>query len=147
MSRFIPRKYMNRVLHQYYKDHETTFTIQRFEDGENEPPNIYGERVGKSYGNPIKALGYLEMDPTDIRLEELGWEKGVVEFIITTPFTVLVEAGLALEDGSLLISTDDKIHVPYMDYPYQLHKIHLREPFVNGLPTLIHLGGRKFVNG
>lgn len=143
----IPRGYTDRTLKKYYKAHENTFHIRRFKDGNNVPPNIYGERVGKDYGNPIACLGYIETDLTDLRLEELGWHKGIAEIIVKVPFTILVENGLAIEDGGLNFTTDDLLEIPSLNLSYKLTVIDRIEPFVNGVPTYIYIGGRKFVNG
>jgi hypothetical protein len=143
----IPKAYMERTLKRYYTAHQTSFNIQRFSEGNNPTPNLYGERIGKSYGTPIESLGYIEMDPTDLRLEELGWEKGSAEIFVKTPFILLVENGLALPNGELQFSTDDLLEIPSVELTYKLSKVEKVEPFIQGVPTFVHLGGRKFVNG
>lgn len=143
----IPKAYMDRTLKRYYSEHQTPFTIQRFSGGNNPPPNIYGERIGKSYGNPIACLGYIEMDPTELRLAELGWEKDSAEIIAKVPFILLVESGLALSTGELKLSTDDLLEIPSVNKAFKLSKIDAIEPFINGTPLYVYIGGRKFVNG
>lgn len=143
----IPKAYMDRVAKKYYSAHQTPFNIRRFSDGNNPLPNLYGERIGKSYGTPIACLGYIETDPTELRLAELGWQKESAEFIVKTPFILLADNGLALPNGDLLLTTDDLLEVPSIDKSYKLTKIEPLEPYINGLPMYVYLGGRKFVNG
>jgi hypothetical protein len=143
----MPKGYMDRTLKRFYSAHQTPFNIQRFEDGNNPLPNLYGERIGKSYGTPIACLGYIETDLTELRLAELGWHKDMAEFLVKVPFILLVENELALPNGELLLSTDDLLEVPSIGKKYKLSMIDVKEPFINGTPLYVYIGGRKFTNG
>lgn len=144
----LPKGYIDRTLKKYYSAHETTIHIRRFKDGNNVSQNIYGERLGKRYGQPIACLCYLETDPTDLRLEELGWTKEMAEIILKIPFTILENSNLISQDGSLDFSTDDVIELPFMkDKRYNISNILLQEPYINGKPLNVYVGGRHFVNG
>lgn len=140
----IPKNFIARTLTKYYTAHETPFQILKFSE-ENNPPNIYGERINKVYEEPIECFGFVEIEPTEVRLEELGWRKESVQILITVPFVMLVKAGLANEEGKLLFGEDDKIVLPnILDKPYFINKIMKVEPFIQNKPTLIVIGGRNY---
>lgn len=137
------RPYVDRLLKSAYTQHGNEIQIIPFI---NRPSNIYGETIGKTYGTPITLLGYLETEPTALKLQELGWSKDMAEIIIRVPFISLLDVGLAV-DTTLKFSTDDKIFVPSLDKEFQMSKTQLREPFINGQPTFVWLGGKKFIHG
>lgn len=142
--RKIPRNKIDRYLRRYYKAHDTEFQIRRFKET---PPNIYGERLNKEYGEPITCHGYFVPSPTELRLQELGWSKEMTDFYLKVPFVLLVESGLANEDGTLNFSDDDLIEFPPLGLSYKISMIEFVPPFVGGVPTFIHIGGRKFTSG
>lgn len=138
------REYIDRVLKQSYSQHENEVHILRYS---TRPSNLYGETIGKAYGTPIKLKGYLEMDPTELRLQDLGWSKDTAEILVRFPFTILLESGLGNTDGTLNFTTDDKIHIPNINKDFQMSKHQSREPFIAGIPTFVWVGGRKFTHG
>jgi hypothetical protein len=137
------RSYVDRLLKNAYEQHGNEIQIIPYNP---RPSNIYGETLGKSYGNPITLLGYLETEPTALKLQELGWSKDMAEIIIRVPFISLLDVGLA-EGLTLKFSTDDKIFIPSLDKDFQMSKTQLREPFINGQPTFVWIGGKKFTHG
>lgn len=146
-NKWIPRDYIDRILKRYYTAHETSFLIHRFSEGGNSSPNLYGERINKTYDIPIECLGYIETSPTDLQVQELGWEKEMPEVIVKTPFILLAEAGLGLPEGDILVTVDDLLEVPSVDVLYKVAVVDGEEPFINGVPTYVCIGGRKFING
>lgn len=140
----LPSKaYVDRTLKKAYEQHDTMMEILPFI---YEPPNIYGERIGKSYGEPIAVPIYLEMDPTDLRLQDLGWRKEETDIITRVPFRILLDCGLANEDGTYNFSTDDRLRLPHLDRTYQLANHKGREPFRGFHPTWVYIGGRRYTN-
>lgn len=137
--------YVNRTLKQVYEAHDTEILFRIFQN--NRPSNIYGERVGKTFGNPIAVLGYFESDPSQLKLQDLGWSKEEIIVVAHIPYALLVEAGLTNADGTLKFSTTDRMTVPLLNKDYQIHSIQMREPYRDGLPTFVWIGGRNYVNG
>lgn len=137
--------YVNRTLKQAYENHDTEIQFKLFQ--KDRPSNIYGERIGKSYSDPITVLGYFETNPSQLKLQDLGWTKEAVSVLARFPFTLLLEAGLANPDGTFNLSTSDKLVTPNYKREYQIYEIQAREPFRNGVPTFVWIGGKNFVNG
>ena len=138
------RAYVDRTLKQAYTQHDNEIQIHPYTP---RPSNTYGETIGKTYGTPITFKGYLETDPTELKLQDLGWSKEIVEVLIRVPFITLLEKGLITVEGKLLFSVDDKVYLPNIEKEYRIHHHQLREPFINGQATFVWFGGRKFVNG
>lgn len=136
--------YVNRTLEKAYGDHNTLIHFKRFQN--NRPSNIYGERLGKSFGDPIAVLGYYESSPTALKLQDLGWSTETVNILARFPFTHLLEAGLANQDGTLLLTTSDRMINPH-GVEYEISEIQGREPFRTGIPTFVWIGGKNFISG
>lgn len=137
--------YINRTLNQAYEQHDTEIGFKLFDS--TRPSNIYGERVGKSFGNPIAVLGYYESDPSLLKLQDLGWSKESLTVIARFPYALLVEAGLVNSDGTVKFTTSDRMVIPMSEKDYQITSIQLREPFREGKPTFVWVGGRNYVSG
>ena len=133
------------MLRTSYTELETEVGFRPLQNPSNS--NIYGENPYKTFGEPIMVKGYLEMDPSDLRLQDLGWKKEPVNLIVRLPFINLLEVGLVNEDGSVNFNTDWRLVIPNKEKNYQLSNFQLREPFVNKVPTFIWVGGRVFTNG
>lgn len=136
--------FINRTLQKAYDQHETEIGFRLFDN--TRPTNIYGERIGKPFGEPIKALGYFESNPSTLKLQDLGWSKEAVSVLARFPFATLLEAGLANEDGTLKITTNDRLVTPH-GKEYEIYEIQPRAPFRNGQPTFVWVGGKNFVSG
>lgn len=145
MTRLPSNNYVNRTLKNAYEGHNTEIGFKLFQN--NRPSNIYGERIGKSFGNPIAVLGYYETDPSQLKLQDLGWSKETVNIIVRIPYVLLSEVGLLNSDGTLKFSNSDRLVVPLLAKEYQINTIQMREPFREGKPTFVWIGGRNFVNG
>ena len=142
--RYPTREYRDRIMKNAYSGLETTVGFLPLIPS---PSNIYGENPYKTYGEVITVKGFLEMDPSELRLQDLGWKKESVNLIVKFPFINLLEAGLAKEDGSLLINTNYKMDIPHKERPYQVSSFQGREPYFNNVPVLVWVGGRVFTNG
>lgn len=138
------RAYVDRTLTKAYTQHDNEIHLIPYTP---RAKNQYGETLGKTYGTPKIFKAYLETDPTELKLQDLGWSKETVEILIRVPFITLLELKLANPDGTVTFTTDDKIDIPHIKREYQLYKFQLREPFINGQPTFVWIAGRKYVNG
>lgn len=136
--------FVNRTLKTAYGNHNTLIHFKKFQN--NRPSNIYGERLGKSFGDPIAVLGYYESSPTALKLQDLGWTTETVTVMARFPFATLVEAGLAKPDGTVLITTSDRLVSPH-GVEYEISGIQSREPFRDGVPTFVWIGGKTFISG
>ena len=145
MTRLPSIDYVNRILTQAYGNHDTEISFKLFIN--NRLSNIYGERVGKTFGDPITVLGYFESDPSQLKLQDLGWSKETVSVMARIPYVLLVEAGLTNTDGTLKFSNSDRMVVPLLEKEYQINEIQMREPYREGKPTFVWIGGRNYVNG
>lgn len=142
----LPRvDFVNRTLKKAYENHDTEIQFKLFKN--DRPSNIYGERVGKTYKDPITVLGYFETNPSTLKLQDLGWTKEAVSVLVRVPFILLLEKGLANPDGTFNLSTSDLLTTPNYKKDYQIFEIQAREPFRNGVPTFVWIGGKNFING
>lgn len=140
----IPKAYIDRTLRNIYESLDTEIDFYPYNSS---PSNLYGETLNKTFGTPVKVIGYLEMDPTTLRLKDLGWDLENINLIIHVPFATLVNVGLANTDGTINFDTNYKIGVPTYNKEYQLVDYQLKEPFVNGQSTLVYITARKYVDG
>lgn len=140
----IPKNYIDRVLKRYYKNVNSTVGFKTFSTQSPEP-NIYGERIGtKVFNPPIVVQGYLEINPTDLTLKELGWVKEDTEIIFRVPYIILEEVGLADSLGNISINLDCRMVLDGKDY--QVKCMNKREPFINNRPTYVWFGGKVITN-
>jgi hypothetical protein len=145
MTRLPNRGYVDRIIKSSYTQHNNEIEFKEVDT--TRPSNTYGERIGKVFKPSIKVTGYLEMDPSELRLQELGWTKEQAEILFRVPFVVLLEQGLANADGTLNLTTDFRVFIPHIKKEYQVSKFQSREPFINGQPTFVWVSGKKFSNG
>lgn len=140
--RLPPRKYIERTMKKSHEIHDNEIHVLRYIP---RPSNIYGETLGKAYKDPIKLFTYLEMNPTELKLQDMGWEKEDIGVILRVPFATLLDRGLANRDGTLNFSLDDKLYIPHIDREFHIALSQGRAPFREGVPTFVWIAGRKNV--
>jgi hypothetical protein len=102
--------------------------------------NRYGEVLYPKFGPPTMFYAHPTLNPSEVKLSELGWQKDDVELVVRVPHIELRRVALAKDTGELNFDSDARIVV--QGKQYEICKIHMKEPFLENVSLYVWIGGR-----
>lgn len=135
----INKQYLDALVEVCYQSLKTYAGISKFNPASSSAPNRYKEIIYKVYDPPINFYAHIELNPAEVKLEELGWQKDDVEVIVRASFSELRRVGLVDNFNQFTFNVDDRLVI--FGKEYDICKIE-GKTYIDGVPTLVWIGGR-----